>query len=67
MEKKNARELGRERGGARSLPSSLAIFSTSVPKISFSTISEPGTGYRGGDFRNDIAVPCDDLKYMLCV
>ena len=23
----------------------LAIFSTSVPKISFSTISEPGTGY----------------------
>ena len=29
----------------RSRPSSLVIFSMSVPKMSFSSISEPGTGY----------------------
>ena len=36
---------GRAENIARELGSPLAIFSTSVPKMSFSTISEPGTGY----------------------
>ena len=42
--RENKGENGRQPG---SLLSSLAIFSTSVPKISFSTISGPGTGYPG--------------------
>ena len=47
---KIARKLGRE-GDGRSLPSSLAMFSTSAHKISFSTISEPETGYQLGSQR----------------